>query len=131
MKLFFKRLVTLFAIFGMFGTQLVATTAHAGLIGTDALVQDQQVQAQRAELIAMMEREQVREQLVEMGVDPVAAKQRVAQLNDAEINTLHQQVADLPAGGDVLGILLVIFLVFVVTDVIGATDIFPFIHPVN
>ena len=38
---------------------------------------------------------------------------------------------ELPAGGDVLGVILVVFIVFVITDVIGATDIFPFIKPVK
>jgi hypothetical protein len=52
-------------------------------------------------------------------------------MTDEEIAQLNQQIDELPAGGDVLGILLVIFIVFVITDVIGATDIFPFIHPVN
>jgi hypothetical protein len=52
-------------------------------------------------------------------------------MTDEEMAQLNQQIDELPAGGDVLGILLVIFLVFVITDVIGATDIFPFIHPVN
>jgi hypothetical protein len=31
----------------------------------------------------------------------------------------------------VLGILLIIFIVFVITDVLGATNIFPFIHPIK
>jgi hypothetical protein len=52
-------------------------------------------------------------------------------LSDSELARINQGIEHLNAGGDVLGILLVIFIVFVITDVIGATDIFPFIHPVN
>jgi hypothetical protein len=48
-----------------------------------------------------------------------------------EIAQLNQQINELPAGGDILGILVLVFIIFVITDVIGATDIFPFIHPVN
>ena len=48
-----------------------------------------------------------------------------------EIAQLNRQLADLPAGGDVLGIIVLIFIVFIITDVIGATDIFPFVHPVK
>jgi hypothetical protein len=48
-----------------------------------------------------------------------------------EVAQLNQQINQLPAGGDGLGIVILVFLVFVITDVIGATDIFPFIHPVR
>jgi hypothetical protein len=73
----------------------------------------------------------VQQQLVELGVNPDAAKARVAAMTDAEIAQLNQSLADMPAGGSVLGVLLIIFLVFVITDVLGATDIFPFIKPIR
>jgi hypothetical protein len=44
---------------------------------------------------------------------------------------INQRLAELPAGGDVLGVIVLIFVIFVITDVIGATDIFPFIHAVK
>ena len=66
-----------------------------------------------------------------MGVDADQVKQRVAQMTDQEVATLNQRVGDLPAGGDVLGVVLLVFIVFVITDAIGATDIFPFVHPVR
>ncbi|MCK5383915.1 MAG: PA2779 family protein, partial [Gammaproteobacteria bacterium] len=59
-------------------------------------------------------------------------RERVASLSDSELARINQGIDSLNAGGEsVLGILLVIFIVFVITDVIGATDIFPFIRPVN
>ena len=82
----------------------------------------------------MLERQDVQAQLIELGVDPNDAKDRVAGMTDAQVAELNDRLTDLPAGegvGTVLGILLIIFLVFVITDVIGATNIFPFIHPVN
>jgi len=58
-------------------------------------------------------------------------KSRIDSLTDSELARINRHVDTLDAGGNILGILLVIFIVFVITDVIGATDIFPFIHPVN
>ena len=53
-------------------------------------------------------------------------------MTDAEIAQINQRIAEMPAGGSsVLGVLLIIFIVFVITDVLGATDIFPFIKPIK
>lgn len=86
---------------------------------------------ERTELIQTLEREQVRDQLTRLGVDAEAVKQRVAQMTEQEIATLNQRLNELPAGGDALGVALFILVLFVVTDAIGATDIFPFVHPVR
>ena len=127
-----KRFFTLFIALSFFGIQIAGSVAQAAMVGTDTLLQSQQVQADRAELMELFDRDDVRAQLVDMGVDVDAAKVRVSQLTGAELASVSQHMADLPAGGNaVLGVLLTLFIVFVITDVIGATDIFPFIHPVR
>ena len=85
----------------------------------------------RTALLQKLDREEVRNYLSGMGVDADQVKQRVAQMTDQEVATLNQRVGDLPAGGDVLGVVLLVFIVFVITDAIGATDVFPFVHPVR
>jgi hypothetical protein len=111
----------------------VATApAHAGMVGTDEVLGTVEAKDQRAELVALIERDDVRDQLVEYGVDPVNAQMRIQNMTDAEVAQLHGRIDELPAGSaSVVGAALVVFIVFVVTDVIGATDIFPFIHPVK
>jgi hypothetical protein len=111
----------------------VATApAHAAMVGTDEVLGTAEATDQRAELIALIERNDVREQLVEYGVDPADAAMRIQNMTDAEVAQLHGRIDELPAGSSsVLGVALVVFIVFVVTDVIGATDIFPFVHPVK
>lgn len=112
---------------------LVATTApaQAAMVGTDQVLADTRVETQRAELIQMIERDEVRQRLETMGVDPAHAKERVQRMTQAELAQLHGRMNEAAAGGDALGVALVVFIVFVITDVIGATDIFPFIHPVE
>ena len=127
-----KRFITLLVALSFFGLQIAGSVAQASMVGTSELLQSQQVQTERADLEVMLDREDVRAQLIDMGVDVEAAKLRISQLTDTELASLGQHMADLPAGGNsVLGALLLIFIVFVITDVIGATNIFPFIHPVR
>ncbi len=64
-----------------------------------------------------------------MGVDPADAKRQVDRLNDAEVLALHGRVEGLPAGGSVVGVLVGAFVVLVITDLLGFTDIFGFVRP--
>lgn len=107
------------------------STAQAAMIGNDQIVNQGQAHQMRDNLKQQFEREPVQRQLQAWGVNPDHIKSRIDSLTDAEVARINQQINDPEAGGDVLGILLTIFLVFVITDLIGATDIFPFINPVN
>ena len=85
----------------------------------------------RQSLLQTLKREQVQQQLLNLGVSPADVEARVQHMSYAEITQLNQQIDELPAGSGVLGAVVFIFVVFVITDVIGATDVFPFIRPVN
>ena len=105
--------------------------AQAAMIGNQQIINQNQSQQTRDSLQQLLDQDTARQQLQAWGVSPEQINSRIDSLTDAELARINQQLNDLNAGGSVLGILLVIFLVFVITDVIGATDIFPFIHPVN
>jgi len=105
--------------------------AQAAMIGNEQIVNQGLSVQTRDSLRQLFEQDTARQQLQAWGVSPDQINTRINSLTDAELTRINQQVGDLNAGGNVLGILLVIFIVFVITDVIGATDIFPFIHPVN
>jgi hypothetical protein len=100
---------------------------HAGMVGTDAVLPS----AERERIVGFLEREDVRQQLQAQGVSSTQAKARVAALTDEEARQLAGQVDSLPAGGDVLGVLLTVFLVLLITDILGFTKIFPFTRPVR
>jgi hypothetical protein len=87
--------------------------------------------AERERIASFLEREDVRQQLLAQGVSPTQAKARVAALTDEEARQLAGQVDSLPAGGDILGVLLTVFLVLLITDILGFTKIFPFTRPVR
>lgn len=110
---------------------LMIPVAQAGMISTQAVVQQEQLELQRNELKQFMAKDGIREQLVAWGVDPEAAQARVDSLSAEEVAQMSSRMQELPAGGDVLGAAVFIFLVLLVTDILGFTNIFPFVRSVN
>lgn len=111
----------------LFGAGASLSTARAALIGTDAVLNEQAPDADRAKLLALLARQDVRAKLLAHGVDPEQAQARVAALTDDEARTLANRIDALPAGGDGLGLVVLVFLVLLFTDIMGFTDIFPFV----
>jgi len=126
---FTKRLIAMLCVLALVGASL--SPAIAGMVGTGELLATEQSLADRDRLLAALDRDEVRNQLTALGVDPAQAAERVARMTDAEVVALNERLDEMPAGAGILGVVALIFIVFVITDVIGATDIFPFIRPVN
>ncbi|WP_417549015.1 DUF6627 family protein [Methylophaga sp.] len=116
------------ALLGFLGS--VTLPVQAAMISTPDVIQSQQSQYDREQLFSMLDRDDVQEKLVSMGVAPELVQERINSMTDFEIAQLNQQINDMPAGG-ILGAVVLIFVVFVITDAIGATDIFPFVRPVR
>lgn len=106
-------------------------SSYAAMISNDIVINHVQHNNAKAELLQTINRSDIKQQLLSMGVKPEDIESRINLMTREEIAQLNHQFDELPAGGDILGIILIIFIVFVITDVIGATDIFPFIKPVN
>ncbi len=104
--------------------------AQAALVTTDSAIQSQQLQMDRAEMIDLFAQENLRDQLTQMGVDANAAADRIANMTDAEIAQLNENLQHAPAGEGVVGVLLTLFIVFIITDALGATDVFNFVDPI-
>lgn len=132
-----KRSVAMVCIIAILVPSLVPATAHAGVITTRQVLDEQRTAYERQELQALVEDERIQSRLVSMGVDPDQLHDRIGVMTDRELAKVNDAIERLPAGGahgavgGILGILLLLFIVFVITDVIGATDIFPFIRPVD
>jgi hypothetical protein len=127
-----KKLVAAYAVASM--TLLgIPAPASAALIATDEVAASVRgVQAERSRVEAALARQDVQQGLIRHGVDPREVKARVDALTDDEARLVAQQLDRLPAGGDsVLGVLLVLFLVLLFTDIMGWTKIFPFTKPMK
>ncbi len=101
--------------------------AKAAIIGTETVVNAEHAQQQREHINALLQREQVQNYLSARGVDSAYLQSRIDSLSDAEVETLANRLDRMPAGGDLLTIALIAFIVLVILDAVGVTDIFPFI----
>jgi hypothetical protein len=105
--------------------------ALAALIGTETIIDAERVQSAREQVRNLMAREDIQAALVERGIDPQEARARAEALSDAEAVRLAETVESLPAGGVsalglVIGALLIVFLILLITDILGYTSVFPF-----
>ncbi len=125
----FKRTLALILSISLFS--LSFGQAQAAIIANSQIIHQAQQGTDKAALLQMIHRTEVQEQLLDMGVTSADIEERINQMTQEEVAQLNQQLEQLPAGGSIIGIIALVFVVFVVTDVIGATDIFPFIHPVK
>ncbi|VAW72891.1 hypothetical protein MNBD_GAMMA15-400 [hydrothermal vent metagenome] len=106
-------------------------TATAGMLGNTAVLMQSEQAVERQALLDQLQRSEVREQLMAMGVQPEAVESRIRQLSPGEVTQLNQQIADAPAGSGLVELVLLLFVLFVITDMLGATDIFPFVNRIN
>ena len=105
-----------------------STTATAGMVGTGEIIGEQQVQLDRQQLLSMIELQQVKDKLADLGVSEDQVKERIQNLTPAELADFEQQLAEAPAGQDVVGIIVLFLLVFIITDMLCATNVFPFVN---
>lgn len=122
-----KSWVAQLVTFGLLIVSMHMPAAQAAMIGTDTIVRAEQAQQDRARLESLLDREEVKQRLLGQGVDAADVKARIDALSDSEVQTLAQRIDQLPAGGDGLGVLVFIFVLLLVTDLLGLTDVFPFV----
>lgn len=115
----------------MLALSLPMGVAQAALVTTEQAVESAAADSARAKLAAVIAREDVRSELRRMGIDPQEAAARVDGLSDAEAQRVAARIDQMPAGQDAVGVIvgaaLIIFLVLLITDLLGYTDVFPFI----
>ena len=106
-------------------------SAWATMVATGTVLEADKCRQSRDYLTSLLARDDIRAALIARGIDPQEAKARVDSLTDPEIMSLADRIDQLPAGGGALELFIVLaFLVFVillVTDIAGYTDIFPFV----
>jgi hypothetical protein len=119
----------------LFVTSLPIGAARAGLVTTEQVVEQRSAASDRERLTAILLRDDVRQQMEALGVDRDEALARLAGLSDQEVQQIAGRIDQLPAGQNVLvGVLViagVVFIVLVIMDLLGVTDVFPFINPIR
>lgn len=119
-------------LFTLVSLLLPVAPVNAALISTEQLVNTTQVESNRERVRMFLQRDEVRDMLQQRGVDANVALSRVDAMTDAEVQTVAAHLDQLPAGGtSLLGAAVFIFVLLLVTDILGLTKIFPFTRPVR
>jgi hypothetical protein len=104
-------------------------TAQGGMVTTQEVVAQGEVANDRAQVKAFLARSDVQQQLRSLGVSPAEATERVAALSDSEVQRIAGELEERPAGalvGDVISAAVTIFVILLITDILGLTDAFHF-----
>lgn len=111
---------------------LVSTSyqsASAAMIGTEKLLQAEDLQEKRDYLHQLIDREEVKSALIAQGIDPLEAQLRLQSLTDEEIRLIADKLDDLAAGSGVVtfsliivGVIIALVLIFNFTDI---ANVFP------
>ena len=98
MNLAFRRTTCRVLVLSLFALSLQA--ARAGLIGAEeAAAPAPAPLAERTMLLSTLDRIDVAAQLQALGVDPLAARERLQTMSDQEVHALAQDIPSAPAGG--------------------------------
>ncbi len=103
--------------------------AQATLITSEQVADSQAAQNNRERVREFFDRADVQTQLQARGISADSAKTRVDMMTDNEIASINGHLDSLPAGGtDILGFFLLIFIILLITDILGLTNVFTFVR---
>jgi hypothetical protein len=128
MKKFLK--TTALAVLVSFSSTFIVSPACAALVGTEQALKSNQT-VERNQLKQFFDREDVAKALQEQGVTPEMAKMRVDAMTDEEAQQLAAHIEKAPAGAGIVGTLFTLFIILLVTDILGLTKVFPFTRSIR
>jgi hypothetical protein len=126
-----RKLVAALVIVALGALSISWAPAHAAMISTAEILKQTQQDHERDRVRMFFDRSEVRRQLEAWGVKGEEAKAWVDSLTDEEIAEITARIDQMPAGagalGTLVGVAFLVFLVLLITDILGYTDVFPFI----
>jgi hypothetical protein len=126
-----RKSVAVLVIIALSTFSIISAPAHAAMVNTAEILKQNQDNLACERINMFFDRSEVQKHLVAWGVNPDEAKARVDCLSDQEIERISARIDQLPSGGGVLGTIvgaaLIIFIVLLMTDILGFTDVFPFV----
>ena len=96
----------------------------AGMVGTQSILAPVARSQQLTEIQQVLARDDVRAQMLELGVNPADVDKRVDGLTDAELAQLSAGIQDMPAGGSIIWVIGVVFIVLLILELVGVTNVF-------
>ncbi|MES2886234.1 MAG: PA2779 family protein [Pseudomonadota bacterium] len=96
----------------------------AAMIGTETLASQTLRADTEARVQTLLSRDDVQGKLVAWGVDVEKAKSRANAMSDAELQRVAYALDSQPAGGDIVVLVGVIFVVLLILELVGVTNVF-------
>lgn len=108
-----------------------STYAKLNMLPTMDILEEVSIAGEREKITTFLNKEEVKSEMIKNGVSHDEAIKRVASLSNSEVRDLSNQISKAQAGGDigvggVLGAIVLIFLILLVTDILGLTKVYPF-----
>lgn len=126
-----RKSVAILVIVALSTFSIISVPAHAGMVNTAEILKQNQHNLACERINMFLDRSEVHKHLVAWGINPDEAKARIDCLSDHEIEEILSRIDHLPAGGGALGTIvgaaLIIFIVLLLTDILGLTDVFTFV----
>ena len=110
---------------------LHAQATQAAMTSTHEVIAEQQLSVDRDQLKAMLDDQAVQDKLASMGVSPEQVEQRINSLTADELAYFNAQLDEAPAGAGILGVIVLFLVIFIITDMLCATNIFRFVNCIN
>jgi hypothetical protein len=125
------RVMAIFMTGLMFALAGPYQAAVAALIPTEVASDSAKVALARENIENFMARQDSQNLLIAKGISPEEAKARIDSLTDAEVLMVSQHIESMPAGGNAVGVIvgaiLLVFIILLITDLLGLTNVFPFV----
>ncbi len=112
-------------------SSMTSVYAQASMIGTHEVIAAEQLNIDRDQLKSMLDDQNVQDKLASMGVSPDQVEQRINSLTADELAYFNAQLDEAPAGAGVLGVIVLFLVIFIITDMLCATNVFKFVNCIN
>lgn len=120
----FRKYIATPLLVGTLAASMVVSPATASIISTQQALSADMRASTEADVRASLARDDVRQAMQQLGVDPADADTRIASLSDAELLRMQGELDRLPAGGGALAVIGVVFVVLLILELVGVTNIF-------
>jgi hypothetical protein len=122
--LLIQRYAAAVVVFCLISTSMMQP-AVAGMISTETAIELEYRQQNIDRINDVLVQENVQSMLIKMGVDPVHASQRVDALTNDELQMIHNNLDQMPAGGTgVVELVGIVAIVMIILELLHVTNFF-------
>jgi Skp family chaperone for outer membrane proteins len=131
-----KSFISTLLIVSIFSISLQSAEAKIAMLPTMSVVQHSSYAQTREDIVSFVKQEKVQKEMIKYGVNPEEALNRIATLSPSELDQLSAQMNKAQAGSDfgvgsIVGAALFVFIVLLITDILGFTKVYPFTRSIR